>query len=148
MVLGGRWAQWKLHAKSATNDTRKNGFGPSNAMVQFGTLLLCQIVPFQNSPVPKLSPPPGTPCPSTASLPALGLLQQLHGKRGKIRCSIATASPGARGGTSPALHDGLGDARLTACAQQQLQDTDAAPPPVLQLRVQLRFDGLEGDRRR
>ena len=40
------------HAKSAKNDTKRNGTGPSNTMAQFGTLLLRQMLPFQISPVP------------------------------------------------------------------------------------------------
>ena len=37
--------------------TPKNGFGPSNATAKFGTLLLCQILPFHIPPSRPLSDP-------------------------------------------------------------------------------------------
>ena len=37
----------------------KHGFRPSNTMAYFGTLLLCQGLPFQIAPVPNPPPPRG-----------------------------------------------------------------------------------------
>ena len=48
---GGCWAQRKCTCWRAKDDG-ENGFGPSNAGAQLGPLLLCQILPFQMSPVP------------------------------------------------------------------------------------------------
>ena len=50
-----------VHAKSAKNGNWNNGFGPSNTAAIFGTLLLCQTLPFQTSPVPDF-PLPGFLC--------------------------------------------------------------------------------------
>ena len=41
-----------VHGKSAKNGTLKSGFGPSNTAAKFGTLLSCQVLPFQISHVP------------------------------------------------------------------------------------------------
>ena len=54
-----------VHPKRTKNDTWKNGFGPSNAMAQVGTLLLCQFCRSKFrllllSPSPGILPP--LPC--------------------------------------------------------------------------------------
>ena len=55
MLVVGR--NGNVHAKSATIDTEKNGFGPSNTVAYFGTLLLRHVTPFQISPAPKFPLP-------------------------------------------------------------------------------------------
>ena len=42
----------ELRMPRAPTATLKNGLGPSNTAAQFGTLLLCQISPIPNFPLP------------------------------------------------------------------------------------------------